>query len=151
MQEQRRDNLRLAGLEEIEEETEDALAESVCKVAREVGVNIQPADISSCHRLGKKRGAGRSRQAVIRFVSRRKRDSLYDGRFKLKGKDNMKGVFINEDLTPLRFAVLMRAKESPTVRSAMSKFGNIVCKLQTDEFKVTRSPDDLFELGIDNV
>ena len=151
MQEQRRDNLRLTGLEENEEESEDALAERVCKVAREVGVDIQPTDISSCHRLGKKREGGRSRQAIVRFISRRKRDRLYDGRFRLKGKDGMRGVFINEDLTPLRFSVLMRAKETPAVKSVSTKYGSIVCKLQDDAYKVIRSPDDLFELGVDNV
>ena len=110
-QELRRDNLRLTGIPEAEEETEEQLAESVAEVAREVGVEIRPEDISSCHRLGK----SSSRQAG------RKRDKLYAARFSMKGKDTMKGVYINEDLTAMRHSVLMKAKEAPNIKSVNSR------------------------------
>ena len=150
-QEMKRENLRLSGLPENEEETEDVLIQKVCGVAREVGVELQLADFSSCHRLGKPRSDGRPRQAIVRFLTRRKRDALYQARFNLKGKEAYKGLFINEDLTSMRYAVLSRAKEAPHVTRVSTKFGNIICKLQTGEQKVLRNPDDLFEVGIDNV
>ena len=93
-QELKRDNLRPTGIPEAEEETEEQLAESVAKVAREVGVEIRLEDISSCHRFGKRRDRGRSRQAVVRFLSRRKRDKLYTARFSLKEKDTMQRVYM---------------------------------------------------------
>ena len=150
-QELRRDNLRFTGISEAEEETEEQLIESVAKVAREVGVEIRPEDISSCHRFGKRRDGGRSRQAVVRFLSRRKRDKLYAARFSLKGKDAMKGVYINEDLTAMRHSVFMKAKEAPNIKSVNSRYGNISCKLTNGETRFVKSPDDLFDLGLDNI
>ena len=94
---------------------------------------------------------GGPRQAIVRFLTRRKRDALYQARFNLKGKEAYKGLFINEDLTSMRYAVLSRAKEAPHVTRVSTNFGNIICKLQTGEQKVLRDPDDLFEVGIDNV
>ena len=151
-QEMRRDNLRLTGLPESqEEETEDQLINSVKAVAKEAGVDIRSEDISACHRLGKKREGGKSRQTVVRFQSRRKRDKLYSARFNLKGKETMKGVYINEDLSAMRHALLMRAKVAPNVKSATSRYGNISCKMSNGEFKVVKSPDDLFDLGLDDI
>ena len=109
------------------------------------------SDFSSCHRLGKPRSDGKPRQAIVRFLTRRKRDALYQARFNLKGKEAYKGLFINEDLTSMRYAVLSRAKEAPHVTRVSTNFGNIICKLQTGEQKVLRNPDDVFEVGIDNV
>ena len=86
----KRENLRLSGLPENEEETEDVLIQKVCGVAREVGVELQLADFSSCHRLGKPRSDGRPRQAIVRFLTRRKRDAFYQARFNLKGKEAYK-------------------------------------------------------------
>ena len=142
-QELKRDNLRFSGIPETEGETEDQLAEKVAKVAKEVGVELHSKDISSCHRLGKKRERGH-RQAVVRFATRRQRDSFYAARYSLKGKDEMKGVYINKDLTAMRHSVLMRAKEAPNTKSVTSRYGNISCKLNDGQTKILKSPDDLF-------
>ena len=76
---------------------------------------------------------------------------MYDARFKLKGKDKYKGVFVNEDLTPLRHALLMRAKNLTAVKGVSSKHGNIICRMADNEFVTLRSPDDLFLVGCDDV
>ena len=44
------------------------------------------------------------------FLLTPEREELH-GRFKLKGKDACKGVFINEDLTSVRYSILMAAKK----------------------------------------
>ena len=154
-QRSRMDSLRVSGLAEQEGESEDSeeeLTEKICKLAGEVGVGLKPEDVASCHRFGKKPGpAAKPRQCMVRFIARRKRDELYQARFKLKGKASYKGVFVNEDLTPLRYAVLMAAKNAPGVKQVTSRNGNISCKMHDDSFKTLRSPDDLFEIGVEDV
>ncbi|XP_030855069.1 fibropellin-1-like [Strongylocentrotus purpuratus] len=111
----RKDNLRISGLaEEEKEETEEILIEKICKVAGETGMQLAESDISACHRLGRK-VAGKKRDTVVRFVAQRKRDKVYQGRFHLKGKESFRQVFVNEDLTSTRYAVLMAAKKSAEV------------------------------------
>ena len=147
----RKDNLRISGLaEEERDETEEILIEKICKVAGETGMQLAESDISACHRLGRK-VAGKKRDTVVRFVAQRKRDKVYQGRFHLKGKESFRQVFVNEDLTSTRYAVLMAAKKSAEVKSVSTKAGNIVCKMNDDTFKIISTPDDLFAVGLDNV
>ena len=151
----RMDNLRVSGLQEPtgeEEESSEVVAIKVCKVAEAVGVGMSPADISSCHRFGKRPApGGKARQVFVRFANKRKRDALYDARFKLKGNLDHKGVFINEDLTSMRYALLMAAKKAPLVKGVSSKHGSIVCKMTDNSHMVLRTPDDLFNVGLDDV
>ena len=123
----------------------------MCGLANELGVTLGTNDISTCYRVGKPQG-DKIRQRVVGITSRRKRDAIYDRRRKLKdiAKYSNK-VYVNEDLTRLRHAVLMTAKRAPTVKGVSTRQGNIVCKMENDEYVVLRSPDDLFDIGIDNV
>ena len=147
----RRDNLRVSGLPESDgEETEEQLLSKVCGVASKAGVEVEARDISACHRLGKK-ADGKTRQTIVRFSLRRKRDSLYASRFSLKGKEGCRNIYINEDLTAMRHSVLMKAKESPLVKSVSTKHGSIICKLNSDETKIISTPDGLFDVGLDNI
>lgn len=154
-QKSRMDSLRVNGLPEQEGESaeeEKEITKKICKLAGEVGVVLKPNDFASCHRLGKNPGsAAKPRQCIVRFMARRKRDDIYNGRFQLKGKASYKGVFINEDLTPLRYAVLMAAKNAPGVKQVTSRNKNISCKMNDDSFKTLRSPDDLFEIGVEDI
>ena len=163
-QNMRRENLRITGLPESQEESEEALIGAVVKVAKEAGVELAVGDLDTCHRLGsppkptqnqpqngKEQVKPKPRQTFIRFSSRKKRDQLYDNRFKLKGNESCKGVFINEDLTSMRYKVLMAAKKAPDVKGVTSKHGNVICKMNDDSYKTLRSADDLFDVGITNV
>ena len=49
---QRSENLRIYGLEEGTEESEDRLEEKVVELASNIGVNLDNRDISMVHRLG---------------------------------------------------------------------------------------------------
>ena len=151
-QQGRRDNLRISGLaeEKTDEESEEMLASKVCKVAVQAGIELKGADISSCHRLGKKSG-DKSRQTFVQITTRRKRDALYNARFSLKGKDGCDGIYINEDLTPMRYAVLRAAKRSEMVKRVSTKHGNVICKMTNDDFITISSPDDLFDVGLDTI
>ena len=147
----RMQNLRITGIEEEDNESEEALCNKVCKVAEAVGAPIRQDDIS-CVRVGKSPAAGaKPRHTIVQFALRRKRDGVYNARFALKDKSNFKGVYINEDLTPIRHAVLMKAKKAPSVKGATTKHGKIICKMNDDSFKVLKTPDDLFEIGLDDV
>ena len=164
-QNMRKENLRLAGVAEAGDESKEVLAGKILQVAKEAGVELSPNDIDTCHRIGtpprpvtpiqngqhQEASTPKPRQVFVRFFSRRKRDEVYDSRFKLKGKDLCKGVFINEDLTPLRYKLLMAAKKAPDVKTATSKYGNIVCKMNDDTYKTLRTVDDLFDVGLTNV
>ena len=151
-QSSRRDNLRITGLPEAaDEEEEEDLIQKVCNVAEQAGVHLQEHDISSCQRLGKK-SENKVRQTLVRFTARRKRDTLYKSRFNLKGKDSCKGVYLNEDLTPMRFKLLMAAKDSSQVQRALTNNGTVVCKMKdSEEFKYISTADDLFDIGMDDV
>ena len=152
-QNMRRENLRITGLPEggEGEETEEVLINKMCTLAKEVEVEMPPECISSCYRIGKTGSGGKARQSFVRFTTRRMRDKLYDARFKLKGKVQYKGVFLNEDLTPLRYALLMRAKNTPAVKGVTTRHGNVICKMGDNDFVTLRSPDDLFDIGCDDV
>ena len=115
-----------------------------------VGVGLKEVDISSCHRLGK-RSVDKTRQTFVRLSNRRKRDRFYDTHFTLKGKYGCEGVYINEDLTPMRYAVLRAAKRSSSVTRVSTKNGNIVCKKKDDEYVTIASPDDLFDIGFNGI
>ena len=45
----------------------------------------------------------------------------------------------------------MKAKKAPSVKGAMTKHGKIICKMNDDSFKALKTPDDLFEIGLDDV
>ena len=157
-QRSRMENLRISGLPESQgdgEEAEEALMDRICKLAEAVEVAVSPGEISSCHRVGKRQtnvnAASKPRQVVVRFATKRKREAIYSARFKLKDKNDYIGVFVNEDLTPLRYAVLMAAKKAPQVKGASSKHGTIICKMNDSSYVALRTPDDLFDIGLDDI
>ena len=151
-QQTRRENLRISGLPESEgEETEGQLIAKVRSVAEKAGVEINDSDVSTCHRLGRKSDAGRVRQTIVRFALRRKRDLLYSSRFNLKGKEGCNKIYINEDLTTMRYSILMRAKDSPQVKGVSTRNGNVIYKMTNGETKTISSPDGLFDIGIDDI
>ncbi|KAK8392392.1 hypothetical protein O3P69_014628 [Scylla paramamosain] len=55
----RKENLRILGLEEEEDETEGILEAKIIELARDIDVKFKTDDISVAHRLGKRRGAMR--------------------------------------------------------------------------------------------
>ena len=64
-------------------------------MCKDVGVDVTPEAFAAVHRVGKK--GDKPRQVMVRFVSRRVRDTVMGKKKMLK--EQGKGVFINEDLT----------------------------------------------------
>ena len=119
----RRQNLELVGVpyEKNEDVTQIAL-----DVAGAIGVDLVEEDISIAHRLPQKRRstnpqAGQHKSTahpaiIIRFISRHKRNEMYENRCKAKEIDNfpvkdMSCLYINENLTQRRKRLYWKPKQ----------------------------------------
>ena len=141
----RRDNLRIFGLEEEADETEEVLEVKLIEAAADMGVKLEPGDISVVHRLGK--AGGRSRPVIVRLCQRKKRNEIMKKKKELKKKN--RNIFINEDLTPLRATMLKMIKEHDAVKNLTTRDGRIIVWLNNRERPVeVDSPADLHRVGI---
>ena len=70
----RRDNIRIFGLEEGDNEGDDVLEGKLISLAKGMAVELDIGDISVAHRLGRRQG-GRQRATIVRFTRRKKRQS----------------------------------------------------------------------------
>ena len=113
----RRENLRITGLQE---ENEEDLNSKLIDIFKAVDVEIENGEFR-CHRVGEKRG--KPRQVIARFFSRDKRNAILQNRSKLKDRPNYRGVYLSEDLTTLRFKLLNVAKKKDDVKSVTSRNG----------------------------
>ena len=117
----RRQNLELVGVPH--EENED-VTQIVLDLAGTIGVDLEEGDISIAHRLPQKRrsanpraGQRKSNPAIIvRFISRYKRNEMYENRFKAKEIDNfpvqdMTYLYINKNLTQRRKRLFWKTKQ----------------------------------------
>lgn len=141
----RRDNLRIVGLAEEEDENEEILQAKTIEVAADMGVTVEPGDISTVHRLGKP--GERSRPVIVRFCHRKKRNEMMIKKKELKRKG--RNIYINEDLTPLRATLLKIVKEQDGVTNATTRDGRILAWLRDGNRRVEVSnPADLHRVGI---
>ena len=121
----RRMCLRISGIAESENEDVNKL---VLELAARVGSNIGPADIDRAHRLGRPSNNGtnnserspRRREIIIKFTNSSARLSLLRGRAKLR-EQNVKNIFINEDLTPARNELAYECRRLKRIRSSKIK------------------------------
>lgn len=141
----RRDNLRISGLEEDVDETEEVLEAKVIELAADIGVKLKPEEISVAHRLGKPRDGGRP--LIVRFCHRKKRNEMMSNKKRLKG--SQRKVYINEDLTSLRATMFSMVKEQETVKGVSTRDGSISAWLTSGGRPVVvNTPDDLLKVGI---
>jgi hypothetical protein len=113
----------------------------LANVGGEIGVSLQPSDVSAIHRLGVRRGSN-SRQIIARFVSREKKMEFLTRRKELKKSERFKTVFISEDLTKLRFKLFQLVRKSDNVKNAYTRDGRILGTLQNGTKFSIESPDD---------
>lgn len=141
----RRDNLRISGIEEDADETEEVLEAKVIELAENIGVKLKSEEISVAHRLGKPRDGGRP--LIVRFCQRKKRNEMMINKKKLKGRERK--VYINEDLTSLRATMMSLVKEQETVKNVSTRDGSILAWLTSGGRPVViNTPDDLLKVGI---
>jgi hypothetical protein len=122
----RRENVRITGIPEGEG-TEENLVDKIIQVASSMGVVIDVSSFNDVHRLGVKR-PGQNRQIIVRFMNRTLKIKFLSGRKNLKNTD-YKNVFINEDLTKLRFKLFQMVRKCEEVKSASTRDGKIICYL----------------------
>ena len=92
----RRTNLLFHGIEEGDREnTDDKIMEVI---NTKLGLNLTLDDVGRSHRLGRK-AENRKRPIIARFVSYRKRKTVFEAKKKLKGT----GIVISENLTKERY------------------------------------------------
>jgi hypothetical protein len=69
----------------------------------------------------------------------------------LKGNTSYDKVFINEDLTTLRFKLFHYIKSMDLVKSVTTRDGKMHCQMKNSRKEVVENPDDLFKLGVNNI
>ena len=141
----RRENLRIFGINEEANETEDVLEAKVIELAGDIGVEIKPDDISVAHRMGKPREGGRP--VIVRFCHRKKKYEMMRNKKKLKGRQRK--VYINDDMTSLRAKMMKLVKEQEVVKNVSTRDGSILAWLHSGGKPVViNTPDDLQKVGI---
>ena len=145
----RRENIRISGVNENDGER---LKTKIVELGEEMDLHIAERDINACHRLGPNRREGnRPRTIIVRFFARDTKHDFLVNKNKLKNKENYRGVYINEDLTPLRSKLLQYVKKQDVVESAYTREGKVICRTRDGSRVTVETPDDLFKLGLTNV
>lgn len=122
---QRRNNLRVFGVDEVSGEDTDRIVKELCR--DKLGVDLPHTAICRSHRVGRQPQPGpdgkkRHRAIIVRFTSYQVRREVYGAKKKLKGT----GVTIREDLTGRRMEVLRGATATHGVRSTWTQDGRIL-------------------------
>ena len=125
----RRENVRISGIPLKKDETNKDVEEKTLAMLNKTGTVVNAEDLAACHRVGKAKDG--SRPVIVRFVSRRKRTDIMKTKKALKGKESCKGIYINDDLTPLRAKLLHYCKSAPEVERTWTLDGRIFCQKKT--------------------
>lgn len=128
---QRRQCLRIFGVEEQEAEDTDKL---VMEVGKRIGVDVNIMDIDRSHRIGRRDvGNDRPRPIIVKFVSYRKRSEVFKNKRLLKKT----GVTIREDLTRIRHNILKEAITKFGVNNVWTQDGVIIVNRGGSKRRVT--------------
>lgn len=105
---------------------------------------IDRSAISDCHYINTRNDG--KKQIIVRFVSPQTVKTVYKHKKNLKiTQDPMyKGVFITDDVTPLRLRLKRVVSKIPGVETAYFRDGNIHCKYKNTNY-VFSSPEDIFD------
>ena len=148
----RKDSCRISGLSEEGEdgrqETNENLIRKVVDLGDKIGANITQADVSVTHRLPTKiHGV---RQTIVKFTSRRAKEAFYRSKKKLKELPACKSIFISEDLTQLRYKLLMQCKKCVGFSSLTTSNTKILVWREGQDAPIyITQPEDLSKLGME--
>ena len=146
----RRNNLRIFGIPEEttgnRDETEEDCEKKILSLCKEkLKIEVTAKDIEAIHRVGKKgaEAAKTPRGIIVRFVSRKTRDSVLYARKNLKGTK----MLMVEDLTPRTYALLCCTRENKDVcERAWSKYGRVFMKTPQNKIYQVDSKEDLHRI-----
>ena len=152
----RRESIRIHGLAYAKDEKVEEVEKKAMKVFEDAGLEIEDRDISILHRAGKEKDG--TKPILVKFISRKTRNDVMKMKKNLKEKEGYEGVFITDDLTPLRMRLLGYVKKLPGVKKAWSYDGKIKVEMEqkvdpNDKSSIytIQNPDDLFDLGYNQV
>ena len=103
-------------------------------------VDVRKEEIEAVHRLGRKQQKDTPKGIIVRFVSRRVRDSVIRARRNLR----QSRIVIVEDLTPHAYSLLWTVKDDTSVcKEAWSKNGKIFTKALNGKIVQVKTVSDL--------
>lgn len=142
---QRRNSIRVFGVEEKAGEDTDALVLNIFN--KRMGLSeVTKADLDRTHRVGPKL-EGQHRAILVKFVSYQKRRLVFVNKKKLKRKPGEKtGFIIREDLTALRNSVLKEAISKLGKREVWTEDGRVIYRDKDGNRKVATRTSHLAKL-----
>ncbi|CAG2199234.1 unnamed protein product [Mytilus edulis] len=138
----RRENLRIAGINEEEGEDLFSVLVTICDA---MNLKLNKSDIVSCHRVGKK-GIQNNNRTVIMRTTRDFKAKIFANKKGLHGKPDFKNIYFNDDLTTLKFKLFQIVRKLDNVKAAHTRDGKIHCILKDNSRQIVENPDDLFKL-----
>lgn len=123
----RRNNLRIYGIPEKQNENTDAIVINLLKEKLNIDLGIDRIERS--HRIGNLKTG---RHIIVKFSSYRDRHRIFENRRKLKGT----GIVISEDLTKTRLNILKSAQKKFNRENVWSLDGTIWIKINNQKFGV---------------
>ena len=145
----RRNNLRISGLPETQNESTDDL---VLAMSSAIGADMSIDDIDRSHRVGAKNNksgetnsSSRPRDIIVKFVSYRSRDKFFRKRrgARSSGYNN---VYVDEDLTRNRSLTLFKCRElkrQGRIQDAWTSDGKILVKDRSGKIRSITPDGDL--------
>lgn len=130
----RKNNIRVCGIEE--EEREDIRHVVANVLTEKLGLSVAPTDIDGAFRVGQS-SEGQPRAVIVSFLSNYKRNEVFYAKSKLKGTPYV----IYEDLTQLRFNLLLAAKKKLGRNMVWSSGGNIYLMSRSGKRQIKSSSD----------
>ena len=125
---QRRNSLRISGIQETEKEDCAAIALDIANNVMKLYPPLAITDIDRAHRTGK-HALGRSRQILVKFATYRQRKRVMDARKKLDSINSR--IYVNEDLTKARGKLLYLArcaKKANKIEECWTTDGRVLVK-----------------------
>ena len=148
----RRNSLRISGIPELPGESRDEL---VLKLAGDLDVQLIDSDIDRSHRVGRPRdrqtsGRPRHRDILVKFATYNARRRLVNVRKSLRDRQDMKHIYINEDLIKTRSKMMYDARclvRVGQLKSAYVSDGKIFIRNNQEERRLIACAGDLLAYG----
>ncbi|XP_052787308.1 uncharacterized protein LOC128222373 [Mya arenaria] len=140
----RRNCLRVAVVAETTSENTDDI---VLGISNAVSSGLLIEEIDRSHRVGPVRNDKKPRDIIVKFVSYRSRQKLYQRRSALKKSSELSYVYVNEDLTRKRSSLLYEARrhaKTGSLSGAWSSDGNVLIKDKAGKIHAINCPDELY-------
>ncbi|WAR28254.1 hypothetical protein MAR_013958 [Mya arenaria] len=140
----RRNCFRVAGVAETTSENTDDI---VLGISNAVSSGLSIEEIDRSHLVGPVRNDKKPRDIIVKFVSYRSRQKLYQRRSALKKSSEHSYVYVNEDLTRKPSSLLYEARrhaKTGSLLGAWSSDGKVLIKDKAGKIHAINCPDELY-------